>query len=395
MRKVIVLGATGSIGMNALHVAEHLGAERMTVVGLSAHRRGDELRELAAAWRPAVVAVTDSATHDRLAADWDAAHGRLVRGQDGVLAMIRDTAPDVVLQAMVGADGLEATVETVDRGIDLALANKESIVIAGPLVMARAKASGSRILPVDSEHAAIFQALGDAPPASVKRILLTGSGGPFRTRPIDELATVTKAEALDHPVWSMGPKITIDSATMMNKALEIIEARWLFDVPADRIEVVIHPQGVVHSMVEFVDGNVLAQLGPPDMKIPIQHALTYPERLAGPVEGFSFERYASLTMERPSFERFPALRLGFEAARIGGTAGAVLNAANEVAVDAFLHERIGYVDIVDVVERVFRAHVADGDDVGRFVESPTLDDVRAADRAAREAAARWVDAGVR
>ena len=251
MRKLIVLGATGSIGVNALEVAAHLGRSEIEVVGLSGHRNGGLLREQAARWRPRFVVVTDADAHAALVADWDPTCGALLAGVDGVRRMIDDAEPDVVLQAMVGAAGLPASLQTVEAGIDLAVANKESIVVAGPLLVGRARERGGRILPVDSEHSAIFQALAGQPADVVKRILLTGSGGPFRTRPVDTMHTITKAEALDHPVWSMGAKITIDSSTMMNKALEIVEARWLFDVPTDKIEVVIHPQGVVHSMVEF------------------------------------------------------------------------------------------------------------------------------------------------
>ncbi len=383
MRKLIVLGATGSIGVNALEVAAHLGADAIDVVGLSGHRNVARLRDQAAACRPRFVAVTDPAAHATIADEWDPAHGELLLGADGVRRMLAEAAPDVVLQAMVGAAGLPASLQTVEAGAVLAVANKESIVVAGPLLVERARATGARILPVDSEHSAIFQALGDQPADAVRRILLTGSGGPFRTRPVDTMATITKAEALDHPVWSMGAKITIDSSTMMNKALEIVEARWLFDVPADRIEVVIHPQGVVHSMVEFVDGNVLAQLGPPDMKIPIQYALTHPARVPGPCVGFDFARYASLTFEPPSFERFPALRLGFDAAERGGTFGAALNAANEVAVAAFLDERIPYPAIHDAVARAVDAHA--------FLASPSLDDLMRVDRDVRDAVARHLD----
>ncbi len=349
MRNLIVLGSTGSIGVNALAVAAHLGPDQMRIVGLSAHRRIEVLREQARQWQPRFVVVTDAAAHAELARDWEPAWGRLLGGIDGVDTMIKGAEADLVLQAMVGAAGLPASIQTVELGIDLAIANKESIVVAGPLIMAAARSSGARILPVDSEHAAIFQALAGQPSASVKRLLLTASGGPFRTTPVDQMADITRAEALSHPVWKMGAKITVDSSTMMNKALEVIEARWLFDVDVDRIEVVIHPQGVVHSLVEFVDGNVLAQLGPPDMKIPIQFALTYPHRLAGLTSGFSYEPFATLTFEPPCTERFPALDLGFEAARQGGTWGAAMNAANEVAVEAFLADRIGYTTIYDLV----------------------------------------------
>jgi len=375
LRNLIVLGSTGSIGVNTLEVAAHLGSEEIRIVGLSAHRRIEDLRRQAARWRPGFVVVTDPSAHAALARDWDEALGVLLSGVEGVATMMREADVDMVVQAMVGAAGLPASVQAVEAGLDLAIANKESLVIAGPLIMAAAGRTGAKILPVDSEHSAIFQALGTQPGTAVRRILLTGSGGPFRTTPLEDLKLKTPEEALDHPVWKMGPKITIDSATMMNKALEIVEARWLFGVEADRIQVLIHPEGVVHSMVEFRDGNVLAQLGPPDMKIPIQLALTHPRRLEGLCEGFSFERFRSLTFETPDFGRFPALSLGFEAARRGGTQGAALNAANEVAVEAFLAKRIGYPAIHETVTRAVEEH--------EFVERPALEDLMRVDQEVR------------
>jgi len=375
MRKLIVLGSTGSIGVNTLDVAEHLGAEEIRVVGLCARRRVKRLREQATRWRPRFVAVTDPEAHAELARDWNPDHGTLLAGPEGVSAMLRDAGANLVMQAMVGAAGLPASVQTVEQGLDLAIANKESLVIAGPLLMDLAARSGSRLLPVDSEHSAIFQALGVEPREHIRRILLTGTGGPFRTTPLEAFARITPAQALDHPVWKMGPKITIDSSTMMNKALEVVEARWLFGLETERIQVVIHPQGVVHSMVEFQDGNVLAQLGPPDMRIPIQYALTYPRRLAGRFAGFSFDRFKNLTFEPPDFERFPALELGYAAAREGGTWGAALNAANEIAVEAFLAERIAYPEIHEHARRAVEEHP--------FVASPTLDELMRVDASVR------------
>jgi 1-deoxy-D-xylulose-5-phosphate reductoisomerase len=383
MRRIIVLGSTGSIGVNTLDVAARLGPAEIEVVGLAAHRRIERLREQAERWRPRFVAVTDPEAHAALASTWDRSHGTLLRGPDGVAEMIREAGADLVMQAMVGAAGLPAALATVERGLDLAVANKESLVIAGPLLLGAAERSGSRLLPVDSEHSAIFQALGDEPTESVRRILLTASGGPFRTTPAEALASITPKEALDHPVWKMGPKITVDSATMMNKALEIVEAHWLFGLETDRIEIVVHPQGVVHSMVEFRDGNVLAQLGPPDMRIPIQYALTYPRRLPGPCEGFGFERFGRLVFEPPDFERFPALRLGYEAAERGGTYGAALNAANEIAVDAFLAGRISFPGIHEQVERAVEEHA--------FLTRPGLEDLLETDREVRRRVRERID----
>ncbi len=377
MRDVIVLGSTGSIGVNALEVAAHLGPEEVRIVGLSAHTRIDRLKDQAARWRPRFVAVTDPKAHALLAEDWNENLGVLLSGVEGVETLIREAEASLVLQAMVGAAGLPASLQTVDLGLDLAIANKESLVIAGSLLMDAARRTGARILPVDSEHSAIFQALGSQPRSTIRRLLLTGSGGPFRTTRAKDLERVTATEALAHPVWKMGPKISIDSATLMNKALEIVEARWLFGVDVECIQVLIHPEGVVHSMVEFQDGNVLAQLGPPDMKIPIQYALTYPHRREGLCAGFSFERFRHLTFEPPDLERFPALTLGFETARRGGTQGAALNAANEVAVESFLADRIRYVVIHDEVRRAVEEH--------EFIETPALEDLLRVDREVRAA----------
>jgi 1-deoxy-D-xylulose-5-phosphate reductoisomerase len=276
---------------------------------------------------------------------------------------------------------LRSTWAAVEAGKAVALANKETLVMAGPLVMALAARCGATILPVDSEHSAVHQALCSGQHADVKRIVLTASGGPFRTKPREALATVTPAEALAHPTWSMGPKITIDSATMMNKALEIIEARWLFDMPAEKIAVLVHPQSIVHSMVEFVDGSVIAQLSPPDMRLPIQYALTYPERTEGPARKFDFTRPMTLEFEPPDVERFPAVRLGHEAAARGGTAGAVLNAANEAAVGRFLAGGLRFTDIAEACARVLDEHP--------FEAEPTLDEILRLDSWARQEVATW------
>jgi 1-deoxy-D-xylulose-5-phosphate reductoisomerase len=269
----------------------------------------------------------------------------------------------------------------VAAGKTVALANKETLVMAGPLVMRLAADSGATILPVDSEHSAIHQALCSGRPTEVARILLTASGGPFRTRSRESLATVTPAEALRHPTWSMGPKITVDSATMMNKALELIEARWLFDVPAEKLGVVVHPQSIVHSLVEFVDGSVIAQMSPPDMRLPIQYALSYPDRLPGPARRMDFSQAARLDFEPPDPGRFPAVRLGHEAAARGGTAGAVLNAANEEAVRGFLDGAIAFTDITDICARLLDEHP--------YQAEPTLDEVLRLDAWARQEVVKW------
>jgi 1-deoxy-D-xylulose-5-phosphate reductoisomerase len=303
-------------------------------------------------------------------------------GPEALDELVADPAIDRVVSAIVGAAGLRSTWAAIEAGKTVALANKETLVMAGPLVMRRAAETGSRIIPVDSEHSAIHQALACGRPAEVERLVLTASGGPFRTRSRESLAGVTPEEALRHPTWSMGPKITIDSATMMNKALELIEARWLFGLPAAKLAVVVHPQSVVHSLVEFVDGAVIAQLGPPDMRLPIQYALLYPDRVPGPAKRLDFAATMRLDFEPPDLDRFPALRLGHEAAARGGTAGAVLNAANEEAVRGFLAGAVRFTDIAEICGRVLAEHP--------FQDHPTLDDVCRLDAWARQEVGKWV-----
>jgi 1-deoxy-D-xylulose-5-phosphate reductoisomerase len=293
-----------------------------------------------------------------------------------------DGAIDIVLAAIVGSAGLRSTWAAVAAGRRVAIANKETLVMAGPLVMELAEQTGAIVLPVDSEHSAVFQCLQAGRREQLKRIILTASGGPFRRHSREEIERVTVEEALRHPNWNMGPKITIDSATMMNKALEIIEARWLFNLRPDQIDVVVHPQSIVHSMVEFVDGSIIAQLSPPDMKLPIQYALHYPERCAGPAAKLDLSQPMSLDFEPPDEERFPALRLGREAAFAGGTAGAVLNAANEAAVECFLAGKLPFSQIVPVCRRTIEEH--------DFEAHPNLDRLVMLDRWARAEVLRWV-----
>jgi len=377
---VAILGSTGSIGRSTLDVIE-ASAGRFSTWLLAAHRSTSALLEQAHRMRPAWVVVVD----EQAAADVDPrslpAGTRLAVGPEALDDLVRDPAIDRVVSAIVGAAGLRSTWAAVEAGKAVALANKETLVMAGPLVMALAARCGAMILPVDSEHSAVHQALCSGQHADVKRIVLTASGGPFRTKPREALTTVTPAEALAHPTWSMGPKITIDSATMMNKALEIIEARWLFDMPAEKIAVLVHPQSIVHSMVEFVDGSVIAQLSPPDMRLPIQYALTYPERTEGPARKFDFTRPMTLEFEPPDVERFPAVRLGHEAAARGGTAGAVLNAANEAAVGRFLAGGLRFTDIAEACARVLDEHP--------FEAEPTLDEILRLDSWARQEVATW------
>lgn len=379
-RRVAVLGSTGSIGTSALDVAAAL-PDRLQIVGLVAQSRWRELAVQCQRVRPRVAILTDPTAF--AAADRSAfpAETELQSGDAAVCELARAADVDVVLAAVVGAAGLDGTWAALEAGKTVALANKESLVIAGSLVTALAIERGGILLPVDSEHSAVFQALAGAPQQSVAKVVLTASGGPFRGKSLAELETVTPEQALRHPTWQMGPKVTIDSATLMNKALEVIEARWLFDLSADKLDAVVHPESVVHSFVEFVDGSVLAQLSPPDMRLPIQYALTYPDRVPGPAKRLDWRTFRGLGFEPPDRETFPALDLGFEAAGRGGTCGAVLNAANEAAVGHFLAGDLGFNDISRAVRTALNAHDYD--------PGPTLAALRAADRRARQEVDRW------
>lgn len=390
MTRLAILGVTGSIGQSALAVVE-AHRDRLAVTAVAAGRNVARMAEVVARHTPAAVAMADAPALDALkgaVAGTDAAAraDTWTSGCAGLVALaVRDDV-DVVLCASSGTESLDAVLAAIDAGKTIALANKEVLVMAGALVMARARARGVAVLPVDSEHNAIHQCLHGHPAAHVARLILTASGGPFRDTPADALDAVTAEDALSHPTWKMGPKITIDSATLMNKGLEVIEARWLFDVPADLIDVVVHPQSVVHSMVEFTDGSVLAQLGVTDMKLPIQYALTYPDRWPSPVPRLDWTRASTLTFAPPDLVRFPCLRLAYEALRAGGPAPAILNAANEVAVASFLEHRLRFPGIPAVVAGVL------DDAAGERFSADTLDDVRAADAWARRRAAARVAA---
>jgi len=385
MRRLTILGSTGSIGCTALDIVRHLRGRsgEVKVEGLSAHGNISRLIEQVREFRPAAVAVTTSEGAGALRAGVEGWRGRVLVGSSGVSALAAETDADVVLVSVVGAAGLAPTLAALEARKDVALATKETLVAGGSLVTAAVNRAGAHLLPVDSEHSAIFQCLNDRAPGEVARLWLTASGGPFLRLSADELGDVTPAEALRHPTWSMGPKVTIDSATLMNKGLEIIEAHWLFGVPAEAIEVVVHPQSVVHSLVEFVDGSFLAHLGATDMRLPVQYALTYPRRLPSPVTRLDIRTVASLSFEPPDPLRFPCLAYAREALHLGGTAPAALNAANEVAVRLFLEGRIRFLDIARLVRQVLDRH--------RPVPAASLDDILAADREARdqaEAAAR-------
>jgi len=385
MKRIAVLGSTGSIGCNTLDVIEHLGPG-YRVAALSAHRQTDKLIEQVRQYKPAVVAVTDAACAANVAPLLRDLGCKVLTGPAGLVELVQRDDVDTVVAAVVGAAGLPAALAAVQAGKTLALANKESLVCAGSLLIPLARRKGVPILPVDSEHSAIFQAMLSGKPSEVRRVILTASGGPFRTATREQIENATLEDALNHPTWKMGGKITIDSATMFNKALELIEACWLFDIPPEKVQIVVHPESVVHSMVEFVDGNVIAQLSPPDMRTPIQYALTYPDRVDGNSRRLDLTKAFSLRFEPPDFERFPALKMAYEVARKGGTAGVVLNAANEAAVEAFTSGKIRFAEISRLVQLTLDQHVVQ--------PHPSVDDLLAADAWARQVLSEGVLAGV-
>ncbi len=375
-KRVTVLGSTGSIGCSALSVADSLPDE-FDIVALAA---GSSWRDMAAQverYRPEMAVLSDPEAADRLCEHLagSGVETQIAGGAGALARLVKDVPTDFVLSAIVGVAGLPATLTAVELGITVGLANKESLVLTGQLMVDVAKQSGAQLIPVDSEHSAIFQSLHSGRHEEIERLFLTASGGPFRTWSRERMKDVSLAEALKHPTWSMGPKITIDSATMMNKALEIIEAKWLFDVEPDRIEVVIHPESIIHSMVAFRDGSIVAQMGSPDMRTPIQYAMTYPRRLAGCGDRLDLTKLDRMHFEPPDEARFPALRLGREAAVRGGTAGAALNAANEAAVEAFRGGNLAFLEIVRVVEEVVDRHT--------FESEPDLETLTTVDAWAR------------
>ncbi|MFS8542948.1 MAG: 1-deoxy-D-xylulose-5-phosphate reductoisomerase [Limnochordales bacterium] len=380
-KRIAIVGATGSIGRQAMDVVRH-HPEALQVVALAGGRRVEPMVPQVVDSVQAVVMADAAAARDLQDALARRGHGHVAVGAGEAALVELVTRPDVdlVVMAMVGAGALVPTLAALEAGKDVALATKEVLVAGGSLVMEAARKSGARLLPVDSEHSAIFQCLQGEAPRAVARLILTASGGPFRSTPLEALPRVTPAQALRHPTWRMGAKVTVDSATLMNKGLEVIEAHWLFGTPWDRIDVVVHPQSIVHSCVELVDGSILAHMGPTDMRIPIQYALLYPHRAPSPVRGLSLAEVGSLTFEAPDRRRFPALDLAYAAGRTGGTAPAVLNAANEVAVALFLQGRIGFTDIPRLVEAVLADHE---------VRDATLNSVLEADAWARRAAHAW------
>ncbi|MDR0716017.1 MAG: 1-deoxy-D-xylulose-5-phosphate reductoisomerase [Azoarcus sp.] len=384
IQNVVILGATGSVGASALDVISR-NPERYSVFALTAHHQVERLARLCLRHSPRYAVIADEAAANHLRRLLRAAFSttEVLCGAQGLCEVARAPAAGTVLAAIVGAAGLEPALAAVRAGKKVLLANKEALVVSGQLFMDAVESSGACLLPIDSEHNAIFQSLPahyqrDPEAAGVRRILLTASGGPFRNTPLQALEAVTPEDACAHPVWNMGRKISVDSATMMNKGLEVIEARWLFGTPANRIEVVIHPQSVVHSMVDYVDGSVIAQLGNPDMRIPIAHALAWPERVHSGVSALDLFSIATLNFERPAFERFPCLALAYQAIEAGGTMPAALNAANEEAVAAFLDRRLGFCRISEVIAATLERAERD--------EASTLEAVLEADARAREVA---------
>ena len=373
-RNLVLLGSTGSIGTQTLDVVR-LFPDRFRVRALTAHANAALLLEQARAFRPELVVIGDEAQAASLEKELRGTDVRVACGEEGLCEAAALEGADVVVAAVVGVAGLAPVVAAIRAGKTVALANKETLVVGGALVCGLVERHGARLVPVDSEHSAIFQCLVGEPPESVERLILTASGGPFRTRDPATFADVTPEEALNHPNWSMGAKITIDSATMMNKGLEVIEARWLFGIGADRIEVLVHPQSIIHSMVTFQDGSTKAQLGVPDMKVPIQYALSYPERWAAPHERIDWATLRCLDFEPPDPDVFPCLRLAYEALERGGTAPAVLNAANEAAVALFLDGAIGFTDVPRLIENALGALAR--------TSAPTLEALREADVQAR------------
>jgi 1-deoxy-D-xylulose-5-phosphate reductoisomerase len=382
MKGLSILGCTGSIGRNVLRVVDAF-PDRFRVVGLAAGCNTDTLAEQITRYRPDVVSVASDAAREALFRATDVSGVEVGVGEAGMVAVATREGADLVVAAAVGAVGLVPTYSALAAGRDVALANKETLVMAGELMLRQARERGARLLPIDSEHCALHQCLDGRAPEDVGRLVLTASGGPFRERPGDSFADVTPEEALNHPTWNMGRKISIDSATLMNKGLEVIEARWLFDVNASRIDVLVHPQSIVHSMVEFVDGSILAQLAVTDMRLPIQYALSYPERWPAAIPGLDLSQAVQLDFSPPDRERFPCLGLAYRALQEGGSHPAALNAANEVAVAAFLDGRVPFTAIPTTIASVLDALPAEP--VGG------VEDVLAADRAAREQAERTLE----
>ncbi len=383
IRNIILLGSTGSIGVNTLKVIQAY-PDRYRCIGLAAGRNIPLLIKQIRAFKPRAVCVYNAQCASHLTdALSDKDRPLVFFGADGYIRMAALEGADTVISAMTGAAGLAPTYAAVKAGRHIALANKETMVMAGPIIMAEAKKQGVSIFPIDSEHSAIFQSLQGHSREDLRKVILTASGGPFKDYSLDDMARITPAQALKHPNWDMGEKITIDSATLMNKGLETIEAKWLFDLDMDQINILIHPQSIVHSMVEYRDGSIIAQMGIPDMTIPISYALSYPRHIENNLSPLALDQVATLTFDRPDLKRFACLRLCLEAATTGGSMPTVANAANEVAVDAFLKERLGFLDIPELIEKTMQAH--------QPFPVNTIEKVMAADSWARKTAHKEMD----
>ncbi len=379
-KKIAILGSTGSIGISTLKVVEKLKPS-FRVTGLTAYRNAKDLAKQIKLFKPKMAAIMDWKFFPELKALTRGTSTQILAGEEGVVAVAAESGADLVLSAIVGAAGLKPTLSAIQKGKDIALANKETMVMAGEVVTKAAKKSGSKILPVDSEHCAVFQCLaGSVKTSDIHKILLTASGGPFRNLDRKHFPKITIQQALKHPTWRMGPKITIDSATLMNKGLEVIEAHFLFNVPYEKIDIVIHPESVIHSMVEYIDGSVMAQLGTTDMQIPIQYALTYPGRANSPVNRLDLTKVKNLNFQEPDRKKFPCVDLAYEAGEKGGTYPAVLNAANEVAVARFLKGEISFTRIPIIIGKTLRKY--------RPLTNGTLNGILWADQWARTEAAR-------
>ncbi|HHI03463.1 MAG TPA: 1-deoxy-D-xylulose-5-phosphate reductoisomerase [candidate division Zixibacteria bacterium] len=380
-KRLSILGSTGSIGVSALDIVAK-NQDRIELFGLSAFSNIELLQKQVERFCPKYVTVRNKAAYEKFGRDFDSGTTQLLEYETGLNCLITDPDVDIVLNGIVGAAGLEASIETVKAGKRLALANKESMVIGGELINSLAGKYKAEIIPVDSEHSAIWQSLASGQKKELKRILLTGSGGPFRELPLEKFRSITKEQALHHPTWNMGPKITIDSATMMNKGLEVIEAVRLFDIPSDKIEIVIHPESIIHSMVEYIDSSIIAQMSNPDMRLPISYALFYPERVVSDSAEVNLADVGELTFYNPDFEKFPLLKLAFRVAETGGSSAAVMNAANEIAVSALLNNAVKFVQIPDIVINSVEKY--------NNIESPSLEEILEADRWGREKAKELV-----
>ena len=366
MKNISILGSTGSIGTNTLNVIDNLGDE-YKVFGLSANKNGKLLVEQAKTYRPEYVVIIDADTVDFIKSELKEIGVTVLTGREGLLELASRDDVDIMVNGLVGSSGMEPTLNAVKAGVDVALSNKESLVMAGEIIEREKSVSGAKIFPVDSEHSAIWQCLTGETMEDVERIILTGSGGPFRTLDLHRFKDVKPVDALKHPNWKMGNKITIDSATMMNKGLEVIEAHWLFGLNTKKIDIVVHPESIIHSMVEFKDKSVKAQLGMPDMKIPIQYALTYPRHISATWQGLDLIEIESLTFQKPDLNRFPCIGLAYSAMKNGGTNSAVLNVANEQAVYRFLDGEIGFLEIPEIIEKTCENH--------EWIEQPSLEEL--------------------